>query len=76
MFGRPEAKSVKTYAVLAKRVPKSTLTDNVGAEAKELSDRNSVRIHRMRPKFFSRTSKYAALLMEFTNIEDANRLCR
>ena len=76
VFGHPEAKSVKTYAVLAKGVPKSILTDDVGAEAKGLSDKNSVRIHRMRPKFFSRTSKYAALLIEFTNIEDANRLCR
>ena len=74
VFGNGQAVATRTYAILAKGVPRAKLAD-VGAAMTAINTSNAVSIYRAKSKFFKPGSTYGALLMEFTNIHDANRLC-
>ena len=74
-FGTAKVLALRTYAVLAKGVHKSLLNADMERVANTLSAVNKVRVFRARPKYFSRTAATAALLLEFTNIHDANTVC-
>ena len=76
VFGNGQALAMRTYAVLAKGVHRNTLTERqMETLAGEISERNGVTVHKARAKLFKPGASYGALLLEFTNIHDANTLC-
>ena len=66
---------MRTYAVLVKGVHKSLLSEDMTKVAKEVGERNEICIYRARARIFKPNAPYQALLLEFTRIQDANKLC-
>ena len=75
-FDDARAKAIKAFTVIAKGIPKGMLNDDISKQAVDLSGRNGVQVHKAPLKYFSKESKYSAMLLEFTRMKNANQLYR
>src|SRR6185437_15017014 len=74
VFGSPQALGVKTFAVLAKGIPKELLGAPLRQTAEEMGEANAVTIYRARAKIFRSGAPTVGLLLEFTAVSQANKL--
>ena len=77
VFGDTRALALKTYSVLIKGVHRRMLADATLEQAvAQINGRNQVSVFRAHAKRLKPGATYGALLLEFANIAEANKVCQ